>query len=148
PRAEGPHGLPARVRGARVPPSREGRPRRRGGRSEAVRGDVEDAGHVQAGLAAFADHDDRRREGLTSPRRREGLIRSSVRMLKGTSGRWRLLIVALAAVGLAGCPQKPKPDLAAIADAGTSAKNAMPPVSEPSGDPAHGKELVLSFQCN
>ena len=62
--------------------------------------------------------------------------------------RLRSLVTALLAAGaLAGCPSKPKPDPArppAQVDASTVA-------TEPTrarSDAAHGKELVLSFQCN
>ncbi len=57
-----------------------------------------------------------------------------------------LLVCALAAAVLAGCPSKPKPD-PAPQDAGALAKNAPVP-AEPPADAAHGKELVLTFQCN
>ncbi len=59
------------------------------------------------------------------------------------------LVIALAAI-LAGCPKKPDKDPAA--DAGAPATSAAPLANavtkESPADPAHGKELVLTFQCN
>ena len=51
------------------------------------------------------------------------------------------LLVVLAAV--AGCP-KPKPNPDPSADAGAVA----PVTKKEAGDPGHGKELVLAYQCN
>ncbi len=53
--------------------------------------------------------------------------------------------LGLAAV-LAGCPDKPKPDPAAKESPAPSA--APLAVAEAAPDPLHGKELVLTFQCN
>ncbi|MBX3222366.1 MAG: c-type cytochrome [Labilithrix sp.] len=53
------------------------------------------------------------------------------------------------AAALAGCPNKPKPDPAS-SDAGVAALPSGAPLvpAEVAPDPAHGKELVLTFQCN
>jgi mono/diheme cytochrome c family protein len=68
--------------------------------------------------------------------------------------RTRALVLVLGAV-LIGCPSKPKPDPSATLDA---AATYAAPVASGSGlglsltppppDPAHGKELVLTYQCN
>ena len=57
------------------------------------------------------------------------------------------LVLALALV-LGGCPKKPDKD--AAADAGASALPVDPVAipKESAGDPARGKELVGTFQCN
>jgi mono/diheme cytochrome c family protein len=57
------------------------------------------------------------------------------------------LILALAAAVLAGCPSKPKPDPAAK-NAGPAPSPAPVATNEPPADAAHGKELVLTYQCN
>lgn len=61
--------------------------------------------------------------------------------------RSSLLVIALAAAVLAGCPNKPKPD-PVTHDAGASSAPTNVVVKESPPDPAHGKELVATFQCN
>ena len=63
---------------------------------------------------------------------------------------FRSLVTALAAaLVLAGCPNKPKPDPGAT-DAGAviapTVSTTVPKEAPP--DPAHGKELIATFQCN
>ncbi|MBX3264236.1 MAG: c-type cytochrome [Labilithrix sp.] len=57
-------------------------------------------------------------------------------------GAWGLTLAAV----LAGCPSKPKPDPAAKEAPPPSATPLAPAEAAP--DPARGKELVLTFQCN
>src|SRR5882757_7952938 len=55
------------------------------------------------------------------------------------------VVGVVAAVVLVGCP-KPKPDPSVDATPPTIASQLTP--SEAPPDPAHGKELVLTYQCN
>lgn len=55
-----------------------------------------------------------------------------------------LSLFVLVAALLAGCPDKPKPD--AVKDAGVVTPVAT--TDDGPGDPVHGKELVLTYQCN
>ncbi len=78
-------------------------------------------------------------------------MRSRVRDHRRSSTR--ALVIALASVTLlAGCPSKPKPDPSqkeASKDGGGSpASSQLSAVAEKPADAAHGKELVLTFQCN
>lgn len=58
----------------------------------------------------------------------------------------KTLVVAIATAALAGCPsKKPDPGPGARTDAAAPVVLAE---SEPLGDPAHGKALVLQFECN
>lgn len=63
------------------------------------------------------------------------------------------LVLAFLALTLVGCPNKPTPDPAAkdavtdlTKDAGTQTPSARG--EDKQADPTHGKELVLSYQCN
>jgi cytochrome c5 len=55
-----------------------------------------------------------------------------------------------AALILAGCPNKPKPDPAAAKDAAAAAPSSSnnTTLADAPPDPVHGKELVLTYQCN
>lgn len=58
------------------------------------------------------------------------------------------VIVTICAALLAGCPKRSKPDPATNrvgADGATAAKAS---IEEHAADPAHGKELVVAYQCN
>ncbi len=61
----------------------------------------------------------------------------------------RFVIALGVAALLAGCPSKPKPDPSGGKDAAApvSSSSALSAVDAPA-DPAHGKELVLTYQCN
>ncbi len=58
-----------------------------------------------------------------------------------------LVVTVVAAAVLAGCPNKPKP-VPGAGDAGVAPKEVPVTVNEAPPDPAHGRELVATFQCN
>lgn len=59
-----------------------------------------------------------------------------------------IALAALAAILVVGCPNKPKPDT--TQDAAVPAVSGTLKINTPNtqGDGAHGKELVLKYQCN
>lgn len=63
-----------------------------------------------------------------------------------------LLFAILGAVALTGCPKKPDPtptpDPGASATKDSGASSAVTSSTKAMGDAAHGKELVLQYQCN
>jgi hypothetical protein len=59
------------------------------------------------------------------------------------------MVLAALLLSVSGCPNKPKPDPAATLDAGAAVLPASSTtMTSALGDPVHGKELMLTYQCN
>jgi hypothetical protein len=100
-----------------------------------VRGDVEDARHLQAEVG---------RQGLSRIRYNDRMSRSPKPEAHRIPSFGLFLFVAMLVGAGVGCP-KPKPNPDPAADGGTG---PAPVVKKESGDPSHGKELVLAYECN